>query len=181
MKLTKVISLYIMAHISLTGCSALNPVTPSIPAPFKMSSVQVTVEKAPFYGVIDVLGIGTVYAGRLNKIGIHTVKEFLEAATTPKARQTLTNRTGIGHKYILKWANYADLMRITGVGPEYSRLLEAAGVDTVMELQQRNSKNLRAALESTNAKYKFVERIPSVEMLTNWINNSQTMEYMLVY
>ncbi len=36
---------------------------------------------------------------------------------------------------MLKWANMADLMRIRGVGEEYSELLEAAGVDTVKELK----------------------------------------------
>jgi len=181
MKISKAISLYIIAHLSLTACTAVNPVMPTIAPTFTMSSVQVAVEKAPFYSTIDILGIGPVYAARLKKIGIRTVKDLLEASTTPKDRQHLLNVTGIGHAYILKWANYADLMRITGVGPEYSRLLETAGVDTVIELLQRNPVNLRVTLETTNAKYKFVERIPSAEMLAKWIKNSQTMQQMLVY
>ena len=41
-------------------------------------------------------------------------------------------------KKILKWVNMADLYRIKGVGSEYSELLEAAGVDTIKELRNRN-------------------------------------------
>jgi len=37
--------------------------------------------------------------------------------------------------------NHADLCRIDGVGSEYADLLEAAGVDTVPELAQRNAAN----------------------------------------
>ncbi len=40
---------------------------------------------------------------------------------------------------------HADLMRIKGVGEEYSELLEAAGVDTVKELRNRNAANLTTA------------------------------------
>ena len=51
---------------------------------------------------------------------------------------------------LLKWANMADLMRISGVGAEYSELLEAAGVDTVKELRNRNAENLAAKMAEVN-------------------------------
>ena len=35
--------------------------------------------------------------------------------------------TGISEHQLLKWVNHVDLMRIPGVGSEYSDLLEAAG------------------------------------------------------
>ncbi len=42
-------------------------------------------------------------------------------------------------------------MRINGVGPQFSELLEAAGVDTVKEFRHRNAENLVAKLEEVNA------------------------------
>jgi len=44
----------------------------------------------------------------------------------------------------------ADLMRISGIGEEYSELLEAAGVDTVKELKHRNPENLAAKTKEIN-------------------------------
>ena len=83
------------------------------------------------YKIIDVEGIGEVYGAKLTAVGINTVEELLEAAKKPAGRAELAEKTGITPKLILTWANHADLMRINGVGPQFSELLEAAGVDTV--------------------------------------------------
>ena len=52
--------------------------------------------------------------------------------------------TEISETSILKWVNNADLMRISGIGPEYTALLETSGVDTVKELRHHNAENLAA-------------------------------------
>ena len=84
--------------------------------------------------ILDIEGVGDVFAKKLQKSGIHTVADMLEKAATPKHRKEISQSTGIPEARILEWANRADLYRIKGVGSEYSDLLEAAGVDTVPEL-----------------------------------------------
>ena len=69
--------------------------------------------------------------------------------------------TGISEGQILKWVNHVDLMRIPGVGSEYSDLLEAAGVDSPAELAQRNAANLA----QTFLKLDAAPRTPSVGSL----------------
>ena len=69
------------------------------------------------YKIIDVEGIGDVYATKLAEAGINTVEELLEAAKKPTGRAELAEKTAISPKLILTWANHADLMRINGVGP----------------------------------------------------------------
>ncbi|MFQ9392233.1 MAG: DUF4332 domain-containing protein [Parasutterella excrementihominis] len=91
------------------------------------------------YKIIDIQGIGEAYAPKLIAIGIKTPDELLEACLTPGARKKVADKTGISGKLILKWANHADLFRISGIGPQYAELLEAAGVDTVKELRHRVS------------------------------------------
>ena len=63
-------------------------------------------------------------------------------------------------------------MRIDGVGPEYAELLEAAGVDSVPELAQRNAANLAAALEAANAKRTMVQRVPSATVVQKWVDEA---------
>ena len=62
---------------------------------------------------------------------------------------------------MLRWVNHADLIRVVGVGPEFAELLEAAGVDSVPELAQRNVENLVTALAETNEARNLVRRVPS--------------------
>lgn len=84
--------------------------------------------------IVDIEGIGPVYAEKLQAIGIKTVEALLKAGATPKGREDIAEQTGIAKALILEWVNHADLYRIKGVGEEYSDLLEEAGVDTVVEL-----------------------------------------------
>lgn len=95
------------------------------------------------YKIVDIEGIGPVYAEKLIAAGINTDKEMLEKCCKPAGRKALAEETGISPKLILTWANHCDLMRINGVGPQFSELLEAAGVDTVKEFRNRKPENLQ--------------------------------------
>lgn len=126
-------------------------------------------------------GIGEVYAGKLEELGIRTVEAFLEQADTPQKRKALAERTGISEKLILEWANLADLFRIKGIGEEYSDLLEEAGVDTVVELAQRNPEHLHAKLAEVNAQKKLVRRLPSLREVTSWVEQAKSLPRVLQY
>ena len=99
------------------------------------------------YKVIDIEGVGEVYAEKLIAAGIKTDAELLEKCAKPAGRKALEAETGISGKLILKWANHCDLYRINGVGPQFAELLEASGVDTVKELKHRVAENLQKKLE----------------------------------
>ena len=73
-------------------------------------------------------GIGPKNAAALLKAGVKTTEGLLKAGATKKGRQELAEKTKISESNILGWVNRADLMRVKGVGEEYSDLLEAAVV-----------------------------------------------------
>jgi predicted flap endonuclease-1-like 5' DNA nuclease len=132
--------------------------------------------------IIDIEGIGPAYKQALKeKAGITTTEALLEAATTPKRREGLAAKAGISEKYILEWANLADLFRIRGVGSEYSDLLEEAGVDTVAELAKRNGENLFKGLKETNDRKALVRRLPTLEQVQDWIAQAKKLPRVLSY
>jgi len=126
-------------------------------------------------------GIGPVYAERLRAAGIGTVEALLRAGATPEGRKELAERTRIGDEYILDWVNRADLMRVRGVGEEYSDLLEKAGVDTVIELAQRNADNLYQKLRQVNAEKRLVRRLPTRGMVTRWVAQAKVLPRVVSY
>ena len=75
---------------------------------------------------------------------------LLKEGATPAGRKKIEKATGIGHKLILRWTNHVDLYRIKGVQKQYAELLEAAGVDSVVELAQRDPNNLLPKMVATN-------------------------------
>ena len=72
------------------------------------------------YKIIDIQGIGPVYAEKLIGIGIETVDQLLEKGADPKGRQAIEDATGIDHGRVLTWVNHADLFRVKGIGPQFS-------------------------------------------------------------
>lgn len=131
--------------------------------------------------IIDIEGIGDVYAQKLAGAGLTTVEALLKAGASPKGRQALAEETGISGKLILEWVNLADLFRIKGIGEEYSDLLEEAGVDTVVELAQRNAENLYAKMVETNAAKELVRRLPSQSQVADWIEQAKALPRVVTY
>jgi predicted flap endonuclease-1-like 5' DNA nuclease len=131
--------------------------------------------------IIDIEGIGTVFAKKLSAAGIKTVEALLKRGATPKGREEVAKETGLGHKEILEWVNRADLYRIKGVGSEYSDLLENAGVDTVVELSKRDAKNLTVKMAEANTKRKVVRRLPTEKQVAGWISQAKRLPRAVSY
>ena len=124
----------------------------------------------------DVEGIGPVYASKLEAAGVRSTDDLLERGAKASGRQALEEATGIGHALILEWVNHVDLMRIDGVGSEYSDLLEAAGVDSPAELARRNAANLATTIdEVVAARPTIVRRAPNETELQDWIDQSKKL------
>ena len=66
------------------------------------------------YKIVDVEGIGNVYAEKLIAAGIESTDALLEKCAKPAGRKELADATGISPKLILTWANHTDLMRTRG-------------------------------------------------------------------
>ena len=125
--------------------------------------------------ILDIEGVGDQYADRLKVIGIASTEALLEKGCTAQGRAEITEKTGIGAKLILRWVNHADLFRIKGVAGQYSGLLEAAGVDTVVELSQRKSDNLYQAMSKCNAEKRVVRTLPSQDKVTHWVAQAKAL------
>ena len=126
-------------------------------------------------------GIGHKQATSLRKARIRTVEALLKRGATRKGRREVAAATGISDKLILAWVNRADLMRVRGVGEEYSDLLEAAGVDTVKELRRRNPGNLLTSMISVNAQKGLVRRLPTEAMVERWVEHAGQLDSVIKY
>jgi predicted flap endonuclease-1-like 5' DNA nuclease len=131
--------------------------------------------------VSEIEGIGPVYEAKLNEIGIKSVEDLLEKGGSPKGRKEIEEKTGIEHSRVLKWVNMADLFRIKGVAGQYSELLEAAGVDTVKELRNRNAANLHAKMLEVHNEKKLTRTVPSLSQVEDFIAQAKTLEPKITY
>lgn len=149
--------------------------------PATESSIADEAARLQYGDIIYVEGIGPVYGQKLKEVGIHKPADLLQAGATRKGRDELAEQTGIPHKLILEWVNNVDLFRIKGIGQEYADLLEAAGVDTVPELAQRNPVNLYDKLLEINAQKKLVRKVPVQSQVESWVEQAKSLPRVVTY
>ncbi len=79
------------------------------------------------------------------------------------------------------WVNRADLMRVKGIGSEYSDLLESAGGDPIKELRRRNPVSLTKKMMQINESQRLVQRLPTEGMVTGWVAHASQLDPMITY
>jgi predicted flap endonuclease-1-like 5' DNA nuclease len=118
---------------------------------------------------------------KLTGLGIRTTDDFLARAATPAGRAALASEVGSTAATVLTWANCADLMRVDGIGMQFADLLEAAGVDTIPELAQRNAPNLHERVAALNDEKKLAGRAPTGAEIEAWIVQAKALPRIIEY
>lgn len=131
--------------------------------------------------LVNIEGIGEKFADKLAEAKIGSTQTLLKRGATRKGRKEIAQATGVDSKKILGWVNRADLFRIHGVGEEYSDLLEAAGVDTVVELATRNAEHLFRKMIQVNDRRKLVRRPPALSVVGDWIKQAKKLPRVIEY
>ncbi|MBK6485811.1 MAG: DUF4332 domain-containing protein [Gemmatimonadetes bacterium] len=86
------------------------------------------------YKIEQIEGIGPHFAERLATAGFARRTTCCPGASD-EGRRMMEMRTGISAGQLTTWMHQADLMRVNGIGSEFSQLLEASGIETVRELR----------------------------------------------
>lgn len=133
------------------------------------------------YKIEEIEGIGPAYAQKLRVGGIRTTNDLLKLCSDARGRRSVSERTGVSEGTLLKWVNLADLMRISGIGSEFSELLEAAGVDTVKELKMRNPENLTEKMKEVNAVRRLTRATPGIGSVKKWVGQAATLKPVITH
>ena len=131
--------------------------------------------------LVDIEGVGRANAAKLQKAGVRSTGSLLKKGGTRKGREEIVKIARIDKDLIMQWVNHVDLYRIKGVGSEFADLLEAAGVDTVVELSKRDAKKLVETLAKVGAKGNLTNRVPTVKMVKGWIAQAKKLPRAVSY
>lgn len=126
-------------------------------------------------------GVPEAHAMKLIRAGVRNFGSLLEKGRDRAGRKSLAASTGLEEEEVLTLVNRADLARIKGIGAAYSELLEAAGVDTVPELAQRNPGNLHAKIQEVNSGRNFVQQLPSQVQVREWVEQAKSLARVVTY
>jgi predicted flap endonuclease-1-like 5' DNA nuclease len=149
----------------------------------EMESKETQAEAHAKFGqdIESVTGIGPTYGEKLRLAGITSPLLLLRNGASAKGRQKIAEDTGISERLILKWVNFVDLYRIKGVSEAYAELLEAAGVDTVPELANRNPTNLHARLLEVIQEKRVYRTPPELSEVESWVAQAKKLPRAIHY
>lgn len=125
--------------------------------------------------ISKIKGIDTGLQTKLEAEGIRTTEQLLEHTQTSKQRTELAQKAGTTAVVLKELANRADLMRLKGVGGDFSNLLEEAGVNSCKELQHRTPERLQQTLAELHTSKKIGHHSPTLAQVTEWITEAKTL------
>jgi predicted flap endonuclease-1-like 5' DNA nuclease len=137
----------------------------------------------PSYPILQIGDVDASMAQKLRALRIRTTRRLLEVAKSPKGRKQIAQRTGIPARVILRLANKADLMRIKGIGDDYTNLLQAAGVGTMRKLRAGKPTQLARKMARANTANgtKIVRVVPSERSVEKWVSLAKEMPLRITY
>jgi hypothetical protein len=109
-------------------------------------------------------GIGPTLSTKFKKAGVGSTDALLNYCRDRKGRGEIAKATGVTPKLVMKFVNHADLMRIKGIGGEYSEL-----------------KGLHAKVTDVNKKKALVRQVPSEKMVKSWVTSAKRLKPVVTY
>jgi predicted flap endonuclease-1-like 5' DNA nuclease len=157
-------------HVTLTPVEGEEALDADLFGPF-------AVESKSGVSLTAIKGIGRRYAALLHDKGhIDSVQELLKEGAAPQGRVEIHSRTGLSPKLILRWVQLADLMRVEGVGSDYSQLLWEAGITSASDLSAQEPKALLKELSRVKEEQGSIRRLPYPEQIADWIRKASELE-----
>ncbi len=127
------------------------------------------------YRIETLPGIGQEEARALRAAQVTTVARLLRECAVPAHRNRLAQKTGIAEESLLRWASAAELLRIKGIGPQYSELLERSGVGGLGMLRQRDHQELTRQMDEINQLKNIARQAPSVVQVRRWVREAREL------
>ena len=118
--------------------------------------------------VIQLEGIGPLYAARLNAIGIITVPQLVAADATEVASHIEATP-----ELVREWQAMGRLMKVKGVGPQWAEALARVGVHDEHDLAQRDPKALASAIAKLNeGRSRVTKTDPPAATVARWVRSA---------
>lgn len=129
------------------------------------------------YYIEAIEGIGQGRGKILREMGVSMVQEFLQKYRNADDRRTeLATKLDIDEHVVRQWVSMADLMRIQGIGSQYSELLEASGVYSVPELAQQDAERLTEKMKLVNrVEHATILALPDASEVSAWIEIAKSL------
>ena len=158
--------------------AAVDEVHEEVAKYFADKPIEVQERAAEMLVAAPAMGVATV--AELQDAGIDDVEDLQEKVATKEGRAEVAEITDEDEGEVHAWARDIDLGRVRGLGPQYRKLLNAAGVATVADLAEYEPEELEGLLITANEEEHIVKRLPSLDTTAFWVEQARELPPYLV-
>lgn len=137
---------------------------------------QAAADQAPFgavYPIVEIEGIGETYTKALAEIGIEDTQALWQADA-----EGIAEALDVSAKRVETWQRMAELMAISGIGPQYGELLARSGIDSIEDLASADAEALLEAIETKqkDLRVRIQGNVIQTERVQGWIEKARGHE-----
>lgn len=137
--------------------------------------------ETPEFPITSIEGIGEAFCAKLHETGIRTTRDLLVRCADPAGRASVSAELGLNEAILLTWTCIADLMRVRGIGEEYSELVEAAGPRTVPELAACDTQAVFDRMAEIQVARKLDRPPPTLVQLASWKSRARELDAVIAF
>jgi predicted flap endonuclease-1-like 5' DNA nuclease len=126
------------------------------------------------YSLSQIHGIGPVHQAELSRLNVRNTDKLIHVVSDPVERRHIARSTGLPEKELKRWRNFAQLLRIPGIGPTWATLLSEAKVDSLVRLADSEPRALTTELQRRAERHGW-KRVPSSDQVTRWVGDAKTL------
>jgi hypothetical protein len=126
----------------------------------------------------NIEGIGGSIGNHLRNIEVKTTGDLLKKCSIDSGFQQVVEVAGVTGSVVTQWVSMADLMRVPGVDGQFSELMEASDIKSVLELAQADANALTVKMQIVNQRENKIPdsiELPSVGMVADWIRDAKSI------
>jgi predicted flap endonuclease-1-like 5' DNA nuclease len=124
----------------------------------------------------DIHGLGEYLAEKLRKNGIRTPKALLTRGSTRAGIREISESCGIQEERLVSFVSQADLMRISGIGTDYAKMLMAVGVLSAKDLARQDAGHLADAILELGLAVGTLQAVPPESRIADWVDQARELE-----
>jgi hypothetical protein len=132
--------------------------------------------RGPGTPVEEIEGIGKGFGQRLRADGIASVEQLLELCTTDDGVARISRSADVDEHTARSWGIMADLMRVGGLGGQWSELLWRCGITSVQTMAQQEVAPLMTRMAEVNKEEHRVAELPGEHRVAKFIEEAGRLE-----
>jgi len=144
---------------------------------YMLLRTEEVVEVVTSYPLKEIKGLAHTFVNKLEELNIRTTEDVLKVACNRKNRDTISKRTGLSERTLLRLVHTADICRVPSMGPENVAMLELLAITTLADMLKFKPLEMHTKIHQNRVKInqQGILFMPTKNQVNQWFEEAQSL------